>query len=96
MTFTEICNKEVVQVESGICLGKVDDLILDPNTAEILAFVMLGRPKLFGLLGREEAFQVPFNDIVKFGIDALLINTPLPVQTGKKKKNILQFLQEIF
>ncbi len=96
MTFSDVCNKEVIQVESGVCLGKIDDLIMDPNTAEILAFVMLGRPKLFGILGREEALQVPFDDVMKFGIDAILIKTALPVQPNKKNKSFVQALKEIF
>ena len=51
MTFRELCSKEVVQLKDGACLGRVDDLELDADTARIESLLLLGRPRLFGLLG---------------------------------------------
>ena len=51
MTFRELCAKEVVQLSNGACLGKADDLELDPQTAQIQSLQLLGRPRFFGLLG---------------------------------------------
>ena len=53
MTFRELCSKEVVQLKDGACLGRVDDLELDADTARIGSLLLLGRPRLFGLLGRD-------------------------------------------
>ena len=53
MTFRELCAKEVVQLSNGACLGKADDLELDPQTAQIQSLQLLGRPRFFGLLGRD-------------------------------------------
>jgi YlmC/YmxH family sporulation protein len=78
MTFRELCKKQVIQLEQGACLGKIDDLTFDPSGATIQSVVMLGRPKLFGLLGREESLTIPWEDIEKIGLDAVLIRTPLP------------------
>ena len=33
MTIRELCEKEVVQLEQGVCLGRADDLAFDPATA---------------------------------------------------------------
>ena len=52
MTFRELCAKEVVQLSNGACLGRADDLELDPQTAQVRSLLLLGRPHLFGLLGR--------------------------------------------
>ena len=54
MTIRELCEKEVVQLEQGVCLGRADDLAFDPATARLQSLILLGRPRLFGLLGREE------------------------------------------
>ena len=35
MTFRELCSKEVVQLKDGACLGRVDDVELDADTARI-------------------------------------------------------------
>ena len=58
MTIRELCEKEVVQLEQGVCLGRADDLELDPATAQLQSLILLGRPRLFGLLGRDTGHSV--------------------------------------
>lgn len=78
MTFREICAKEVVQLSNGACLGKADDLELDPQTAQIQSLQLLGRPRFFGLLGRDATLTIPWEEIDKIGVDAVLVRTELP------------------
>ena len=42
MTFRELSKKEVVQLKEGACLGKIDDLVIDPEHAKIEKLLMLG------------------------------------------------------
>jgi len=78
MTFRELCRRQVIQLETGAYLGRVDDLEFDPKDAKICRLVLLGRPRLFGLLGREESLFIPWSEVSRFGVDALLVTTPLP------------------
>ena len=78
MTFRELCAKVVVQLSNGACLGKADDLELDPQTAQIQSLQLLGRPRFFGLLGRDATLTIPWEEIDKIGVDAVLIRTELP------------------
>ena len=78
MTFRELCSKEVVQLKDGACLGRVDDLELDADTARIGSLLLLGRPRLFGLLGRDETLTIPWADIERLGLDAILVRTVIP------------------
>lgn len=78
MTFRELCAKEVVQLSNGVCLGKADDLELDPQTAQIQSLQLLGRPRFFGLLGRDATLTIPWEEIDKIGVDAVLVRTELP------------------
>lgn len=39
MTIRELCEKEVVQLEQGVCLGRADDLELDPATAQLQSLI---------------------------------------------------------
>lgn len=96
MTFSEICRKEVVQIETGVCLGRIDDIVLNPLTAEIEQFVMFGRPKLLGLLGREDSFYIRWSEIDKFGVDAILIRTPLPAGEAVQKKGLFASVRAHF
>ena len=78
MTFRELCSKEVVQLKDGACLGRVDDVELDADTARIGSLLLLGRPRLFGLLGRDETLTIPWADIERIGLDAILVRTNIP------------------
>ena len=63
MKFRELCTKEIVQLSNGACLGRADDLELDPATAQVKSLLLLGQPHLFGLLGRDETLVIPWTDI---------------------------------
>lgn len=89
MTFQELSSKEVIHLETGLALGRIDDVNFDPVTSAVQSFILLGRPRLFGLLGREPDLLVEWSDVVRFGVDAVLVKTPLPedaAQTVPKKR----------
>ena len=78
MTFRDLCTKEIVQLQNGVCLGKADDLTFDPATARIENLRLMGQPKLFGLLGRDEELII--------GQDAILVHTVLPPRENGTEK----------
>ena len=84
MTIRELCEKEGVQLEQGMCLGRADDLELDPATAQLQSLILLGRPRLFGLLGRDESLTIPWQEIETIGTDAVLVHTQLPSAAPSK------------
>ena len=78
MKFRELCAKEIVQLSNGACLGRADELELDPATAQVISLLLLGQPHLFGLLGRDETLPIPWADIERIGLDAILVRTDIP------------------
>ncbi|MGN0707973.1 MAG: PRC-barrel domain-containing protein [Faecalibacterium sp.] len=94
MTFRELCAKEVVQLGEGACLGRVDDLVFDPDTARIESLLLLGRPRLFGLMGRDETLTIPWEEIEKIGVDALLVHTQVP-PAEPARPGLVQRLREM-
>ena len=86
MTFRELSKKEVVQLKEGACLGRIDDMVIDPETARVEKLLMLGRPKLFGLLGRDETLVIGWDEIQKIGADALLLAPELPGDDPREAK----------
>ena len=85
VTIRELCQKEVVQLEQGVCLGRADDLAFDPATARLQSLILLGRPRLFGLLGRGESLTIPWQEIETIGTDAILLHTALPEPPAAKQ-----------
>ena len=73
-----------MQLEQGVCLGRADDLAFDPATARLQSMILLGRPRLFGLLGREENLTIPWQEIETIGTDAVLVHTQLPSAAPSK------------
>lgn len=69
----ELWKKDVVCVDSGVCLGRVDDVEVDVCTAQLTAIVIYGRSRLFGLLGREEDTVICWQDIQLIGEDTVLV-----------------------
>ena len=67
-----------------MCLGRADDLAFDPATAHLQSLILLGRPRLFGLLGREENLTIPWQEIETIGTDAVLVHTQLPSAAPSK------------
>ena len=78
MTLTEFCKKDVIQLEQGVKLGRADDLRFNSKTAAVEGMVLFGRPKLFGLMGRQSDVFIPWGEIDTVGTDVVLVNTPLP------------------
>ncbi len=69
----KIRTKEVIDILTGDRLGYIDDAEIDLETSEIVALVIYGREKLFGLLGKEDDVIIPCGEISVVGSDVLLI-----------------------
>ncbi len=72
-SLVNISEKDVVTVQSGKKLGKVDDIRFDPVSAKIHSFVVFGKLKFFGIFGREPDMYINYEDIVKIGTDVILV-----------------------
>ncbi len=90
---TDMHSKEVINVCDGTRLGYVDDVEVDTCTAEIVAIVVHGRGKLFGLLGRCDDIVIGWREIEVIGEETVLVNHTLPscrtTCTRKNGHNIL-------
>lgn len=90
---TDMRNKDVICIKDGTRLGCICDLEIDVTCAKLVAIIIYGRPKLFGLLGREDDIVICWKDIAIIGEDAVLVNYVEPAHCRKKKQG---FLRQIF
>ena len=65
--------KEVVNIQNGACLGCVCDVEFDTCTARICTIIIFGRPRFFGLFGREPDLIIPWDQIKCIGEDTVLV-----------------------
>ncbi|MDR2360483.1 MAG: YlmC/YmxH family sporulation protein [Oscillospiraceae bacterium] len=65
--------KEIINICDGQRLGYVDDVILNIVDGRLLALVVPGPAKFFGLLGREDDYIIPWERITRIGSDIILV-----------------------
>ena len=84
--FSDLRYKEVIDVHSGLRLGYVCDAEFDDAEGRLISLITPGRAKLFGLLGREDDYVLPWACIVRIGEDIILVDAKEQLQRRKKRK----------
>lgn len=85
----ELRSKEVVNIANGACLGSVCDVEFDTCSACICSLVIFGRPRLFGLLGREADIIIGWNQIKCIGEDTVLVENVSVPGTVRRRGSFL-------
>ena len=65
--------KEVINVTDGLRLGFVSDVEILLPEGKVLALVVPGPCRFFGLFGRKDDFVIPWNCIRRIGSDIILV-----------------------
>ena len=73
MRMSELKKREVINVCDCRRLGFVGDLDIDPCSGKILAIIVPGPGCVWGFLGREKEYIIPFCDICQIGDDIILV-----------------------
>lgn len=73
MRICELRQKEVINVCDGCRLGFATDLVFDLESGCIEALIVPGPCKLWGILGRDQEYVIPFCCICNVGPDVILV-----------------------
>lgn len=73
---SELREREVVNVLDGRRLGLASDLEIEAETGRIKAIVVPGPGKFLWLFGKNDDFVIPWERIVKIGVDVILVEAP--------------------
>ena len=81
---SDLRDKQVVCILNGCTLGPVCDVEFDINSGNLVALIVFGRSRCFGLLGREEDIVIPWCEIKVIGPDTILVGVkpPTPPRRG--------------
>ena len=88
--FSDLRRKEVISEVDGVKIGYIDDLILDKNSAKVVAIVIFDRNFLFGIFGKREDYIIPWEKIQLIGEDTIIISCKTP-KPEKRRRNRLFF-----
>ena len=82
--------KEVINISDGCRLGFVSDVDIRVPEGQVIAIVVNGPCRFFGLFGRGEEFYIPWECIQRIGDDIILIDKPFqrrePTQERKRRR----------
>lgn len=93
-TIEELSCKDVVNLRDGCRLGNVCDVQIDICNNCVKALIIFGKPRFFGLFGREEDLFVPWENIDKIGEDTILVDCEPacgPARPCKRKRGAFSF-----
>lgn len=77
-------NMEVIDVVTGAKIGFIKDFKIDCDTNKILSLILPGEIKSW--FGKEEVKEIPWENIVKIGLDVILVK--LEKNIDEEMKNI--------
>ncbi len=76
MLYSELKNKDVINIKNCCKLGHVCDLEFDPCSGCICKIMVPGCSRLFGFFNTEPDIVIPFRDIKQIGPDIILVDIP--------------------
>lgn len=85
--FSSLRCREVVNICDGCRLGFVSDVEIDLKCGRVVAIIVPGPCKFFGVLGRHDDFVIPWGCIRQIGDDIILVDAELDkIRLPRKKE----------
>lgn len=76
MKSSDLKIRDVVNITDGRRLGVMSDIEVDLETGRVTAIIVPGTSRLFGILGRDSDYVIPWDKIKKIGPDVILVELP--------------------
>lgn len=90
LTVNDLRHKEVVNIKDGARLGCVCDVEIDMSCAKVIALIIYGRPRFFGLFGRADDLFIGLDNIKVMGEDTILVSFEYTPRPGRRKFSIFE------
>ncbi len=73
----DLRDRDVVNVNDGKRLGIINDIEIDIENGRIRAIIIPGAGGFMGVIGRRNDMVIPWEKIVKVGVDTILVDFPV-------------------
>ena len=81
----DLAEKSVVGMRDGRNAGRISDIEFDWVTGTVLALIISGRPRYFGIFGRSEELRIPWSAVKLIGVDTILADIEPDFQKPEKR-----------
>ena len=73
---SDLLERQIVNIADGKCLGNVKDIELNLKRSMIQTLILPGPGGLRGILQNQGELRIPWQNVVRIGIDVVLIDMP--------------------
>lgn len=84
---TELRCKEVIDKSNGCRLGLISDVEVDSSCGRVVALIIFGRPKYWGICGKRERIRICWEDIEIIGNDTVLVTKSQRCNDSRRRIN---------
>lgn len=85
MTLHDLAEKDVIRIQNGENLGRIDDILFDEGNGRIQSVLLRGRGRMLGLLGYDDDLLLPWESIRRIGADVIIVDAD-PLPTPRKRR----------
>lgn len=82
----DLKNKQVVSVKDGAVIGFVYDIEINTVDGSMTSIIILGRPRFFGIFGRDDDIVIPWENIEVIGQETILVSCEPSLYANYKKR----------
>lgn len=86
LRYSDLRNKEVINLKTGSRLGYICDLMLEAEDGKICFIVVPGPNRFFWFFGREDDIEIPWQCIERIGDDLILVCFDHPPLRCQRKR----------
>ncbi len=74
ISYLELIDKDIINIKNGENIGRFTDVEIDTKKGRVTALYVEDSSKLLGLFGKNKAKFIKWEDIVKVGLDVIVVN----------------------
>ena len=82
MTLHDLAEKDVIRIQNGENLGRIDDILFDEGSGRIQSVLLRGRGRM---LGYDDDLLLPWESIRRIGADVVIVDAD-PLPTPRKRR----------
>ncbi|MDO9534545.1 MAG: YlmC/YmxH family sporulation protein [Bacillota bacterium] len=79
---SDLRDRDVINVNDGKRLGVIIDIDMDIENGRVKAIVLPGSGGFMGVIGRKNDLVIPWEKIVKIGVDTILVDYTVEMENA--------------
>ncbi len=85
INYSDLIEKDIISLQHGENIGQFDDAEIDVQKGKITALYIEEGGKILGVLGKNRVRTISWKDIVKIGVDVIIVNIDSDIRKENNK-----------